>query len=207
MHRKSHYRGVAGEGRVGSLWPIRGFRYLHLGMLTVMVWAGTELRGQESGAAPVMRGTRLLSPEIIKAVMEKVPKYAPPAPAKTASEPLPEETGDPSHRVLRLPKLTVRERPPTFPSNFELLTPKGRLDLALKTHPGLRIGNIFGMNNGIALAMQAQERKLEQKAALTETVHRTTRDNSPESKRLMRLINDAFQGPNDDWATAGGPMK
>ena len=86
---------------------MRGFRYLHLGMLTVMVWAGTELRGQESGAAPVMRGTRLLSPEIIKAVMEKVPKYAPPAPAKTASEPLPEETGDPSHRVLRLPKLTV----------------------------------------------------------------------------------------------------
>jgi hypothetical protein len=148
-----------------------------------------------------------LSPEIVKAVIQELPRYAPPAPAKVAPEPPADEGKDSSPGVLHLPKLTVKERPPTLPSNFELLTPRGRLELALKTHPGLRIGNFFGMNNGIALAMQAEERKLEQKAALTDTVRRTTRDNSPEGKKLMRLINDAFRGPNNDWATSGGPMK
>lgn len=190
-----------------SVWLMRGYHCLHLGMLTAILWAGTELSGQGSGLAPVTVRTSILSPEIIKAVMEKVPKYAPPAPAKTIPEPLPDEGKDSSPGVLHLPKLTVKERPPTQPSSFELLTPKGRLDLALRTHPGLRIGNIFGMNGGIALAMQAEERALEQKAALTATVRRTTRDNTPESKELMRLINDAFQRPNSDWATSGGPMK
>ena len=183
---------------------MRGFHYLHLGMLAAMVFGGSKLRAQSTAALPVSPGTRILSHEIIEAVIQKLPKYAPPAPAKTAPEPTPDETKD---GILHLPKMTVKERPPTLPSSFELLTPKGRLELALRTYPGLRFGNIFGMNSGIALAMQAEERKLEQKAALTNTVRRTTSDNSPESKRLLRLIDDAFQRPNDDWATAGGPMK
>jgi hypothetical protein len=207
MHQKSNYRGGAGAGRDGSLWHLRGFRYLHLGLLSAMVWAGTELQGEGSGAATATGGTRILSPEIIEAVIQKLPKYAPPAPAKTPSEQAPDETDHSSRDILHLPKLTVKERPPTLPPTFDLLTPKGRLELALKNHPGLRNGNYFGMNNGIALAMQAEERKLEQKTALTETVRRTTRDESPDSKRLLRLINDAFRGPNNDWATSGGPMK
>jgi hypothetical protein len=176
-------------------------------MLTAMVWAGPAVKGQHNGASPTTGRARILSPEIVQAVIQKLPKYAPPTPAKTAPEPPGGEGKDSSHDMLHLPKLTVKERPPTRPSDFELLTPKGRLELALKKYPGLRIGNLFGMNNGIALAMQAEERKLEEKAAVTDTVRRSTKDSSPESKKLMRQINDAFRGPNNDWATSGGPMK
>ena len=201
MHRKSNYRGVTGNGSVVGGRFVRGPHYFYLGMLTAMAWAGADLRGQGAGR------THILSPEIVKAVIEKLPKYAPPGPPKNAPAPLADESKDSSSGVLHLPKVTVKERPPTLPPTFDLLTPKGRLELAFKKYPGLRIGNFFGMNNGIALAMQAEERKLEQKDALTATVRRTTRDNSPESKKLVRLIDDAFRGPNTDWATSGGPMK
>ncbi|HEY4246167.1 MAG TPA: hypothetical protein VGM64_04880 [Lacunisphaera sp.] len=207
MYRKSNYRRVAGEGGDVSVWLKLGFRYLHLGMLTAMVWTGTELKGEDNGTLPATGETRILSLEIIKAVAEKVPKYAPPAPPKTTLEPLPDESKDSSPGVFHLPKLTVKERPSTLPPTFDLLTRKERLELAFKKYPGLRIGNFFGMNNEIALAMLKEERALEQKTALTDTVRRTTRDDSPESKRLLRLINDATQRPNNDWATSGGPMK
>jgi hypothetical protein len=207
MPRKSYFRRVAGNRRIDGSRFIPGTHYLHWGMLTAMVWAGPWVKGEDNGASPTTGRAHILSPEIVQAVIQKLPKYAPPTPAKTAPERPADEGKDSSHDVLHLPKLTVKERPPRRPSDFELLTPKGRLELVLKKYPGLRIGNFFGMNNGIALAMQAEERKLEEKAALTDTVRRSTTDNSPESKKLMRLINDAFRGPNNDWATSGGPMK
>ena len=204
MYRKSNYRLVAAEGRAGKLHFMRGSRYLPLGVLTAMALAGSNVRGETSGGSPASGEGRTLSAEIREAVIEKLPKFAPSTLAKTP-EPPPENTNDSSGDILHLPKITVKAAAPTLPSRFDLLTPKGRLDLAMKSSPGLRIGNFFGLNNGIAMAIQAEERDVEKKAALAETVRRTTSNDGPESKRIMRLLKAALQRPNTDWAGNSRP--
>lgn len=59
--------------------------------------------------------------------------------------------------VVRLPRYDVREdRLPNFKER-EILSPSARIDKYLKRHPGLRIGNFFGLNRGIAAAMIADQ--------------------------------------------------
>jgi hypothetical protein len=71
----------------------------------------------------------------------------------------------PSDGVIRLPKYEVRDRKAPALKNRELLTPEAKIELEFKHHPGLHIGNLFGLNRGIASAMAAEddayERKLE----------------------------------------------
>ena len=50
----------------------------------------------------------------------------------------------------------------------ELLTPEGKLDLALKRRPGLKVGNFFGLNNGIAMMMLAEDDAYERRLELQE---------------------------------------
>jgi hypothetical protein len=197
MPRKSNYRMVAEAGLARKLWIVSGSHHFRRGVLTAMIVAVAELKGQ-SPAAPISSPpVHSISPQIRQAVTEKLPKYTPPPPK--APEPPPEETSD-SPDILRLPKVTVRAAPPTtFPPNFATLTPKQRLDLALKANPGLRVGNFFGMNNGIAMAMQREQRDVEKKASLTETVKRTKTDDSPESRKIDRLLKSATQRPNAEW--------
>jgi hypothetical protein len=66
--------------------------------------------------------------------------------------------------VLQLPTYVVRENKiPAFKER-ELLTPQGKLDLALKRRPGLRIGWLpFFSNAGVALAMLEEDFALERK--------------------------------------------
>jgi hypothetical protein len=68
----------------------------------------------------------------------------------------------PDKDVFRLPAYIVQEpKLPAFKER-ELLTPKGKIDLALKRHPGLRFGSLpFFSNNGIGLAMLEEEFRLE----------------------------------------------
>jgi hypothetical protein len=190
---------AVGESLSGTLGFMSGSRVLlRLGALTAMALLGTKMRGQSTAPHPATGPVHSISPDIVRAVIGKLPKYAPPAPSKT-TEPASDESSTGSGDIFRLPKVTVRERAPDRPDPFDLLTPKGKLELALKSHPGLRVGNIFGMNNGIALAIQAEERDVEKKAALTDTVRHTTSDSSPEGKRMMRLLKAALQRPNTDW--------
>lgn len=74
--------------------------------------------------------------------------------------PLPESRGlDHSSGIRRRPSDVPRAGP-------GMLTPKGKLDLALQRHPGLKIGNIFGLNNRIALAMYREQERLDSLSAL-----------------------------------------
>lgn len=197
MPRKSNYRMVAEEGLVITIRAVSGSHHFRCGVLTAMVLVGAELKAQ-SPALPVLPPpVHSISPEIRQAVTEKLPKYTPPPPK--ASDPVHEEVSD-SPDVLRLPKVTVRAAPPTaFPPNFATLTPKQRLDLALKANPGLRLGNILGMNNGIAMAMQQEQREFEKRTALAETVKFTKTDDSPESRRIDGLVKAATQRPSTGW--------
>lgn len=94
--------------------------------------------------------------------------------------------------VLELPTITVR---PTGNDSDALdwATPKGRLDLAMKTYKGLQIGNLFGLNSGFAMEMQKEEQLARKGDALVSTVQRTTLDDSAYSRETMRMLKNAIQ--------------
>jgi|UniRef100_UPI00404A4D7D hypothetical protein len=45
-------------------------------------------------------------------------------------------------------------------SEFEMLTPKGKAELALKRYPGLKIGPFASLNTGVGVAMLAEEERI-----------------------------------------------
>jgi hypothetical protein len=100
--------------------------------------------------------------------------------------------------VLNLPTVTVRPVMKESPADYSFLTAKGRMELALKTHPGLRVGNIFGLNNGIGLFMQMEEQEVSKKAVLLNRVQSSVIDSGPESMALLRLIKEAIVRPNNE---------
>lgn len=57
------------------------------------------------------------------------------------------ETDVPRNGIIRLPSYVVREQRLVVPKPRDVLTPQGRLDLALKRHPGLRLGAFSWLNN------------------------------------------------------------
>ena len=115
--------------------------------------------------------TRAISPAAAAQLAAAVPKFEPPPPnsnpATTASAEAPvdlREVDRPRNTIIRLPSYLVREEKPVILTEREVQTPKARLQLALKKHPGLRLGSFWIFrNDGIALAMLAEEERLEQK--------------------------------------------
>ncbi len=112
----------------------------------------------------------------------------------TADEPAVETNG-----VLNLPKITVRPGMKEGPSDYSFLTTKGRMDLALKTRPGLRVGNIFGLNNKIALFMQLEEQEVKAKTVLFHRVDRVLIDDSADSRETKRMLESALGRANAGW--------
>lgn len=102
-------------------------------------------------------------------VVSGLPKFSPPKAKAEESEATDlRETDKPKNAIIRLPRYHVRERKiPDF-KNRELLTPEGKLDLAFKRHPGLKIGNIFGLNRGVAMAMLAEDEAYERRLEMEE---------------------------------------
>lgn len=95
----------------------------------------------------------------------RLPKDLLPAESSPVAAAASDNDGPAPEGVVRLPRYEVRERRlPAFKER-ELLAPAARVDLYLKRHPGLRIGNLFGLNRGIARAMieeeDAYDRRLE----------------------------------------------
>ena len=123
-----------------------------------------------SPVAPARR-SRITSPEIAARLAETAPKYLPPKSEKAGlpGQPAPRENDKPKNGIVRLPDYVVREAPPPTFKYRELLTPSGKLDLAYKRRPGLRIGSLpFFSNNGVALFMLEEDFALERAAELKE---------------------------------------
>ncbi len=190
---------------------MNGCRLLRFDALAALaLFLGVEAKAELPPAAPPASSQPdSMHSQIIKAIIAKLPKYVPPVPAKLPDFSLPDTSGGSSNAdgVLKLPKMTIRPAAPLPPSDFALLSPKGRLELAMKTNPGLHIGNIFGLNSGPqgpALAIQADEREALRKAATTDLVERTTVGDSAEAKKIRQLLQAAVQRANSDWLTAKG---
>lgn len=110
-----------------------------------------------TGAATLASPTEhAVSPNTAAKLAAAAPKYIPPAP-----EPAPPETAPvarvpdkPRNQIIRLPNFIVGEPKLHVPAPLEVLTPKGRVELAFQRRPGLRIiPALAWMNAGIALEM------------------------------------------------------
>lgn len=139
------------------------------------------------------------SAEISAAVRAKLPKYQPNPPQNDVTMSESGKGAVEKDGVLNLPAVIVRGRKPQEFDEYEIRTPKGRLELALKRRPGLRIGNLFGMNNGIALALLQEDIEKGKRDALKEQVERLTFDDSAETRELKRVLKGALARPNTDW--------
>jgi hypothetical protein len=185
-------------------------------LVVVLALATTSASGQASRAIPTHAPVHSLSPGIVEAVDAKLPKYDPTAAEKSSSDKAASSEAYESAGVLYLPKVTVRKDRLSTPSDFEFLTPKGRMELAFKKYPGLKIGNIFGLNkgeqgrpiradNGDAATTQAEDREVARKESVKETVDRTRTDNGPESRRIDQLLKAALARSSMFWAGDKGP--
>lgn len=137
--------------------------------------------------------------EIREAIRAGLPRYQPPTADGDVRMTESGEAAEERAGVLNLPKVTVEAKAPPRATEYDFLTPKGRLELAVKRHPGLKVGNLFGLNNGIALAMLQEEIEVEKKSALKEQVERLSIDDGVETRELNRLLREALARPNRDW--------
>ena len=117
------------------------------------------------------RGVRSLSAETAAKLSAALPKFEPPAVAPppgtpgTADPLSPHELDKPRNQIIRLPQLVVGEPKIHVPTReLEVLTPKGRADLAVERRPGLRFGPFAWLNRGIALAMLEDDLAAERRA-------------------------------------------
>ena len=156
-------------------------------------------------APPAASQPRTLSPVIVETLTATLPKFAPPAPAKLPVGTPSADAGESLDDVLHLQKITVRPVTKEPPAESGWLTNKGRIELAMKLYPGLRFGNIFGLNQGMALALLEDERLARKRAAVADAVEHVTLLDSKEDKRMRHLMEAAVLRPNTDWQNGRGP--
>ncbi len=199
MPRLSTQSRVAAYHARGNPGVVIRSCYLCQGMVVaVVILGGFSLKGADNSTASTAPLKPKLSERIIHEVETKLPKYNPPPKTANETPPAAEETPA-SPDVLRLPKVTVTADAPTPPPDWAMVTTKERLQQAIKARPGIKIGNLFGLNNGYALEMQWEERNVQKQADLKEIVDRTGTDNSAESRRVDQLLKAALARPTTGW--------
>lgn len=140
-------------------------------------------------AAPRHRTSPVITEAIRASVPKFVPKVAASAPAADRDEPAPEPSAD---GALLLPDYVVREKLlPDF-SEFEMLTPKGRAELAIKRYPGLRFGPFAKLNIGIGIAMLREEQRLQDLRRAQEEADLGSLKGPAEAKALRKIMYDTI---------------
>lgn len=139
------------------------------------------------------RSPRAISPETAAKLAATVPKYDP-TPAAQPPEPAPDlrATDKPRNTIVRLPPYIVQERKAPALLERDLRTPKARLELALKRHSGLHLGNFLGSNEWLALAMLAEEERLELKRELEDMADLMRFGDPATHAKVKREVEQAF---------------
>jgi hypothetical protein len=129
-------------------------------------------------AAPVTAkdpSARPPSPGIEADLHAQMPAYSPP-PAQPAAFANPRADDKPLNQIPRIPaevmsRYVVHEkRVPVFRER-DLYTKAGLVELSLKEHPGLRVGNIFNLNAPAAYGMYLDEQERSEKADMEDTAY------------------------------------
>jgi hypothetical protein len=155
-------------------------------------------RAPKSSATPTVdepARTRPISPAVATQLAAAAPKYDAATAQEKPAEPAPDlrETDKPRNTIIRLPNYIVRpEKPPVFKER-ELQTPQARRELALRKYPGLNIGSFWIFrNDGIALAMLAEEERLEQKREFEDLVSLMRISDPASHATVKREVEKAF---------------
>ena len=172
---------------------------LRLMLLASAVWLPGALAGEPAPTQSPRSTDRTpaLSVRLTDAVAARLPRYV-----SNAAEPVAaaSQGGDDSlEGIMYLPKMTITtaKMPPT--TSYDLLTPKGRLELALKKNPGLRLGPLARLNDGIAMAIEREEREARKREELKAQVLSIAIGDAARSAEEVRAMRAATARPNTDW--------
>lgn len=152
---------------------------------------------------------RVMSDEVAASLATGMPKFNPPKPVEVKPEedqPDLRETDKPKNKIIRLPKYVVKEpKPPVFRER-DLRSKSGLTDLGLKSHPGLNIGNIGGLNRPTALLMYEEQERLDNMAELkNDAKDAKNSGDATGSQYILRENNRANYRPTDfGWNSDGG---
>jgi hypothetical protein len=173
----------------------------HLWLVPVLV--GLALAAGE--VAPVPSAAQR-SEEIREAIRASLPRYVS-QPAEDSGQ----TTGisgrdEERNGVLHLPTMTVRSKQGLSSlGDYQKMTSKGRLELARKLYPALKLGNLLGLNNAIATGMLLEEVEASKKTDLKERIRRATIVVTPETRETDELLKAATARPDMHWAGQSSP--
>jgi hypothetical protein len=145
---------------------------------------------------------RAISPETAAKLNASAPKFVATPPINERAVAAPDESKElenvkPRNTIIRLPEYVVRDPKVPQIKEREVLTPSGRLALARKRNPGIRVGNLFGLNNGVALAMLAEEERLERKREFEDLASLTRLSDPANHPKIKRQVEQAFMRERD----------
>lgn len=150
------------------------------GRASPLLFASALLASAAETTHPGSAPARSVSPQTAARVNSTLPRFAPPAtpepsvpaPLASSSSTASPNFGDTTldNDIVRLPRYEVRERPlPTFRER-DLLTRAGRLDLAVKRHPALKLGPLSRLNLRRGLEMLEEEQQIERNREMSELI-------------------------------------
>ena len=149
---------------------------------------------------------RSVSPGVAAALAASMPKYEKPTPTPAVvAEPEDERDIDkPKNEIPRLPKYVVQERRPPVFRQRDLYTAAGLNELYFKAHPGLNIGNIFGLNSSIAKQMIYDDQRLANIEDLNETAYAMAKGGDmAEAQYILKESQDTNMRSAEDFGPIG----
>ncbi len=168
----------------------------------------------EKPAAP--RRTRVISPEVAAALAAASPKYTPPVPKPPPppEDDLPDarEIDKPKNGIVRLPKYLVREPKPAVLTERAVLTQKGLVDVAMKRYitetdrvlNRFRIPLLTMTNEARALAMYAEDERLENMSSLNDAARDAAKTDPSQGTYILKEAQKTFLRSSDfGWAKSG----
>lgn len=178
----------------------------------------SKKEGDEKPSAP--RRTRVVSPEVAAALSAAAPKFAPPAPKPP---PKPEEelvdlrdVDKPKNEIIRLPKYLVRERKPAVLTERAVVTPKGLTEFAMKRYltetdrvlNRFRIPFLTQTNEARALAMLAEDDRLENMASLKDAATAASMSDAAQGTYILKAAQQTYLRSSDfGWSKSGNGAK
>ena len=122
------------------------------------------------------------------------------------------DSDKPRNLIPRLPtelmsRYVVREkRLPVF-RNVDLYTKEGLVDLSFKQHPGLRVGNFFNLNSGLAYEAARNDQKMADREDLVDTALAMAAGGDPSEAEVVQdsIIDDSFKAGTQEGPVAVGP--
>jgi hypothetical protein len=154
------------------------------------------------------------STAIDAAISSGIPAYNPGAssPKLNMVTQEPRDTDKPKNQIPRLPMEMMSKyvvhgaRLPVF-RNRDLYTKAGLIDLSFKAHPGLRIGNFFGLNSGLAYEAALNDQKMSDRQDLVDTAFAMAAGGDAAEAEAVQdaIIDESFRSATQAGPVGGSP--